>query len=77
VKKKASCPELISCFECDNFVAGGAYARGDDCAAFLRPGPVPVQGRSYPIGIHEAWMRCKGKKFVPRRPWWKRLLCLS
>lgn len=66
--------EKISCVDCDRF-RWGRYE--DGCAGYLARDSVPVQGRLYPREVHDAWRRCKGRKFKPRRPWWKRLLGLA
>lgn len=64
----------ISCVDCDFYVRG---RHGGDCTAFWDFGRVPVQGVRHAREVNAAWAACRGKVFVPRRPWWKRLLGLK
>lgn len=65
----------VSCVYCDHIdVYGGGSAHVTVCHAYTRPDFVPYQGERRPLRIEGAWRRCRGTKFTPHRPWWKRLL---
>lgn len=66
--------EKVSCVDCEHCFAG-LYS--DYCDEFHAPCSVPSQGKTYAVSTHKAWIHCRGKKFKPRRPWWKRLLGLA
>lgn len=68
--------EKISCVDCDNCYRA-PYDFLTTCEAFRYPGGVPYQGKTFAMEAREAWKLCKGRKFKPRRPWWKRLLGLA
>ncbi len=64
----------VSCEDCDHHDCYGHFCLIDVCDAYQTPCDLPAQGRTEPVRLAIAWAKCGGKKFVPRRPWWKRLL---